>query len=239
MTPYKSMSKWVCDRIGTQEHLTHGHFPPLQSMVCYDCRHLRAPLCHDPVSRDAWHLEKPSSPHPVLAGLHASPLPRAENLGRACPLDPSPGDRLALSSRAEGGLLGYPFAGGMGGPGSPEHLAPTQGWHRVSRGGRQSQAQAGHTEPTGPKRTEKRASALVFRDSLCPVDCQLGRVSLASGLSSDPTEKPSSLSTGKCAVSCHGRALCPAHVGQTGHRRGRCRLWLPREFADGPEARCG
>src|SRR2546429_7024168 len=80
MTPYKSMLKWVCDRMGAQAHRTHGDFPPLQSMVCYDCRHLLALLCHDPVSRNARHLEKPSSPPPLLAGLHASPLPRAENL---------------------------------------------------------------------------------------------------------------------------------------------------------------
>src|SRR5215468_1863595 len=123
MTPYKSMSKWVCDRIEAQEHLTHGHFPPLQSMVCDDCHHLRAPLCHDPVSRDARHLEKPSSPHPVLAGLHASPLPRAENLGRACPLDAGLDHGLALAPRAEGGLLEYPSAGGVVGAGSLQHLA--------------------------------------------------------------------------------------------------------------------
>ena len=80
MTPYKSMLKWVCDRMGAQAPRTPGDFPPLQSMVCYDCRHLLALLCHDPVSRNARHLEKPSSPPPLLAGLHASPLPRAENL---------------------------------------------------------------------------------------------------------------------------------------------------------------
>ena len=108
MTPYKSMSKWVCDRIEAQEPHTHGYFPPLQSMVCDDCHHLRAPLCHDPVSRDARHLEKPSSPHPVLAGLPASPLPRAENLGRTCPLDSGLDHGLALAPRAEGGLLEYP-----------------------------------------------------------------------------------------------------------------------------------
>src|SRR5262249_31429417 len=87
MTPYKSILKWVCDRIGAQAHRMHGYFSPLQSMVCYDCHHLLAPLYHDPVSRAARHLEKPASPPPLLAGLHASPVSRAENLGRACPLD--------------------------------------------------------------------------------------------------------------------------------------------------------
>src|SRR2546425_11191553 len=105
MTPYKSMSKGMCDRIGSQECLTYGHLHPLPGMACYGRGHLLAPFCHHPVSRDARHLEKPPSPHTVLADFHASPLPRAENLGRACPLDPNPGDRLALSSRAEGGLL--------------------------------------------------------------------------------------------------------------------------------------
>jgi hypothetical protein len=87
MTPYKSMSKRGCDRIGPQQCPTHGHPHPLHSAVCYDHGHLFAPFCHDPVSRDARHLEKPSSPHPVLAGVHASPLSRAENLGRTRPLD--------------------------------------------------------------------------------------------------------------------------------------------------------
>src|SRR4029450_456991 len=143
MTPHKSMSKWVCDRIGAQEHLTHGHFPSLQSMVCYDCRHLRAPLCHNPVSRDAGHLEKPSSPPPVLARLHASPVPRAENLGRACPLDAGLAHGLALAPRAEGGLLEYPSAGGVVGAGSLQHLATAQGRNALARGGWQCETQAG------------------------------------------------------------------------------------------------
>src|SRR2546428_13776412 len=91
MTPYKSMSKGTWDRIGPQECPTHGHSHPLHGAVCYDHGHLFAPFGHAPVSRDARHLEKPSSPHPVLAGVHASPVPRAENLGRTRPLDASPG----------------------------------------------------------------------------------------------------------------------------------------------------
>ena len=165
-------------------------------------------------------------------------LPRAENLGRAGPLDPGPGDRLALSSRAEGGLLGYPSAGGMVGPGSPEHLAPAQGWHLYLVGDGSHKPEAGPTEPAGPKRTEKRTSALVFRDSLCPVDCQLGRVSLARGVSSDPTEKPSSLSTGKCPVSCHGERFVPPTWAKRIIVEGDAAYGSQDEYADGPEARC-
>src|ERR671934_1403866 len=116
MTPYKSMSKWVCDRMGTQEYHTHGYFPPLQSMVCYDCHYLCALLCHAPVSRDARHLEKPPSPPPLLAGLHASPVSRAENLGRACPLDAGLDHGLALAPRPQSGLLESPSAGRVVGP---------------------------------------------------------------------------------------------------------------------------
>src|SRR5574341_148306 len=134
MTPYKSMSKRGCDRIGPQQCPTHGHSHPLHSVVCYDHDHLFAPFCHDPVSRDARHLEKPSSPHPVLAGVHASPVSRAENLGRTRPLDASPGHGLALSPSAQGELLECPCAGGVVGPGSPQHLATAQGWHPLSRG---------------------------------------------------------------------------------------------------------
>src|SRR5712692_642212 len=58
MTPYKSMSKRGCDRIGPQECPTPGHLHPLHGAVCYDHGHLFAPVCHDPVSRDARYLEK-------------------------------------------------------------------------------------------------------------------------------------------------------------------------------------
>ena len=58
----------------------HGHFHPLQGAVCYDHGHLFAPVCHAPVSWDSRRLEKPSSPPPLLVGLHASPLSRAEDL---------------------------------------------------------------------------------------------------------------------------------------------------------------
>src|SRR5438445_8674418 len=127
MTPYKSMSKRGCARIGPQACPTHGHSHPLHSVVCDDHGHLFAPVCHHPVSRDARYLEKPASPHPVLAGVYASPVPRAENLGRTRPLDTSPDHGLALSSSAQGELLEYPCAGGMVGPGGPEHLATAQG----------------------------------------------------------------------------------------------------------------
>src|SRR5918911_2639178 len=142
MMPYKSTSKWGCDRLGAQVHRPHGYFPPLQSMVCYDCRHVRAPLWHDPVSRDARHLEKSSSPPPVLAGLHASPVSRAENLGRAGPLDAGLAHGLALAPRPQGGLLEYPSAGRVVGPGSLPHLATPQGWHPVSWGGWECETQA-------------------------------------------------------------------------------------------------
>src|SRR5947208_3915700 len=113
------MSTGACARIGPQECLTSGPFHPLHGMACYGRGHLLAPVCHHTISRDARYLEKPPSPHPVLAGLHASPVPRAENLGRTRPLDASPGQGVALSPSAEGQLLACPSAGGMVGPGSP------------------------------------------------------------------------------------------------------------------------
>src|SRR5438874_12036918 len=120
MTPYKSMLKGTCARIGPQECPTYGHSHPLHGAVGYDHDYLFTPFCHAPVSRDARHLEKPSSLHPVLAGLYAGPVPRTENLGRTCPLDSGSGDRLAFPSPAAGELLEYSSAGGMVGPGGPE-----------------------------------------------------------------------------------------------------------------------
>jgi len=83
MTPYKSMSKEVCDNIGPQVSLVQGYSHPLHGAVCYDFHHLFAPVCHDALSRNAWHLERSSPAYPVLAGVYASPLPGTENLGRA------------------------------------------------------------------------------------------------------------------------------------------------------------
>src|SRR5437867_6329987 len=75
VTPCKSMSTGACARIGSQECLTSGPFHPLHGIACYGHGHLLAPVCHHTISRDARYLEKPPSPHPVLAGLHASPVP--------------------------------------------------------------------------------------------------------------------------------------------------------------------
>src|SRR5215831_11943687 len=81
--------------------------------ACYGHGHLFAPVRHAPVSRYARYVERSSSSHPVLVGFRASAVPRAENLGRAGPLDAGLDHRLALSPRAQRGLLEYPSAGGV------------------------------------------------------------------------------------------------------------------------------
>src|SRR5262245_49950967 len=63
LTPYKSILKEACDRIGPQECPTHGRLHPLPGAVYYDHSHLLAPVRHGPVPWDARHLEKPASPH--------------------------------------------------------------------------------------------------------------------------------------------------------------------------------
>src|SRR5207244_2938989 len=57
-----------------------------------------APFRHASASRYAWHLEKSPPPHPVLARVHASPFPGAENLGRTRPLDTACDHGVALSA---------------------------------------------------------------------------------------------------------------------------------------------
>src|SRR5919112_3821512 len=91
---------------------------PLLWRCLYGYDHLFAPIRYDPVSRHAWHVEKSPPPRTLLARGHAGPVPRAENPGRPCPLDPHFDDGLALSARAQSGLLGCPSAGGMVGTGS-------------------------------------------------------------------------------------------------------------------------
>src|SRR5262245_27056446 len=149
------MWKRACDRIGPQECPTPGHLHPLPKAVGYDPGHLFAPFCHDLVSRHARHLEKPTSLHPVLAGLHASPVPRAENLGRTRSLDTSPSHGVALSPCAQGDLLGRPSADGVVGGGSLADLAPAQGWDAFSRRIWQCETQAGDAESPDAKRAEK------------------------------------------------------------------------------------
>src|SRR5215831_4648290 len=200
LTSYKSMLKGACDRIGPQECPTHSRLHPLPSAVYYDHSHLLAPVRHGPVSWDARHLEKPASPHPMLAGVHASPLSRAENPGRAGPLDTGLDHGLALSPRAQGHLLEYPSAGDMVGRRSPAYLTPTQGRDALSRGRWQCETQARAAASGSPKGTQKRASAVVFWRARCPVDCHVGRLSLPRGLSPDSAQDSSRVPHGKRVV---------------------------------------
>src|ERR1041384_441444 len=118
--------------MATQECLLLCHLPLLYGVVCYGYGYLFAPVRHPPGSWYARHLEKPSSPHLVLAGLHAGPLPRAQNFGRTGSLDFCPGHRVALSPLAQGELLACASTGGVVGPGSAQYLAAARGWAHPS-----------------------------------------------------------------------------------------------------------
>src|SRR5438093_5994065 len=112
-------------------------------MVGYDCDYLFAPVRHSPFSWYARCLETSSSSCALLAYCHASAVSRAENLGRARPLDAGLDHRLALTPRAQGGLLGYPSAGNVVGRGSPADLATAKGRDTLSRRGWECETQAG------------------------------------------------------------------------------------------------
>jgi hypothetical protein len=116
------------------------------ALPAYGHGHLFAAVRHDPISWDARHLEKPPSPRAGLARLYASAVSRTENVGRTGPLEPGGVHGGAFPPRAEG---------------RPDP-APAQGWDALSRGRWQWETQAGDTESLGPKRAEKRASAVVF-----------------------------------------------------------------------------
>ena len=88
-----------------------------------DHRDLFARFRDIPVSWYAWGLEESPPPASVLAYCDASPLSRAQNVGRIRPLDTSGGDIVALATLAQGDLLGCPWAGGMVGAPSSQHLA--------------------------------------------------------------------------------------------------------------------
>ena len=59
----------------------------------------------------------------------------------------------------------------------------------------------GDEKSLGPKGTQKRASAVVFRHPLCPADCHVGGLSPPRGLSPDPSENPSGVPYRKRVVS--------------------------------------
>src|SRR6266567_4296904 len=72
---------------------------PFYGAASYGHGHLFAPVRHDPVSRDAWQVEKSPPPRALLARGHAGPFPRAANLGRPRPLAPRRDHGGALSAR--------------------------------------------------------------------------------------------------------------------------------------------
>src|SRR5215467_3518271 len=115
---------WQHERMTSQTQRISGALYCFHGAASHGPNYLFAPVRHCPLSWDARHVEKSPSPHALLARGHASPVPRAENLGRACPLDAGLDHRLALAPRAQGDLLGCPSAGGMVGRGSAADLAP-------------------------------------------------------------------------------------------------------------------
>ena len=164
--------------------------------------HVLASFCDDSVAWHARPMERASPFRALLAHRHASPLPRAENLGGVGPLDAGLAHGLALSPRAQGDLLEWPSAGGKVGAGSLHHLATSQGRNAVSRGGRQCETQAGAPESPDSKRAEKRASAVVCWHPLAPIDCHVGRVSPPCGLSCDSAQNRSGVPDGRVPLHC-------------------------------------
>src|SRR5262245_8128627 len=159
--------------------------------ACYGYGHLFAPVRHDPVSRDARHLEKSAPPRSVLAGLHASPVPRAQNLGRTRPLDTGLDHGLALAPRPQGGLLEYPSTARVVGSGRLQYLATAQGRQTLSWRGWECETHARHPETHGPKGADKRASAVVLGGAVCAGARHVGWRSLPRSLSPDSTQIPS------------------------------------------------
>ena len=74
--------KGVMGYNGNQECLRPCPPHPLHGAACYGHGHLFALVRHDPVPRDARHVEKSPPPCTLLARCHAGPFPRADNLGR-------------------------------------------------------------------------------------------------------------------------------------------------------------
>jgi len=194
------MSQWICDSIGAQERLTQGHSYPLQDMVGADGAYRFAPVRHAPFAWDARCLATSSSAWALGASCQASAVARAENLGRARPLDAGIDHRLALAPRAQGGLGGYPSAGTVVGRGSPAALATAQGRDACSRGGWACDTPAGDAPSLGAPGPHKRAAAVGCRQPLCPVDCPGGGLAPPRGLAPAPRANPSGVPDSKRVV---------------------------------------
>lgn len=122
ITLSKSEQKRQCARMTTRIHRIPGSPHAVHGAAGYGQSHLFAPVRYHPLSWDARPVEKSPPPQAVLARGHASPLPRAKDIGRTRPLDPGPDDGVALA----------PPAGGVVEPRSPEHVATAQRWCHLS-----------------------------------------------------------------------------------------------------------
>ena len=123
MTPYKSMSKGACDRIGPQQCPTYGHLTPFARRGLLWSR---SPMC--PFLSRSCFAGCPASGKAVIASScvgwsSCKPFIQGGKPWKNSPAGPRPITVVAFSPPAEGELLECPSAGGMVGPGSPQHLA--------------------------------------------------------------------------------------------------------------------
>src|SRR5262249_13392040 len=94
-----------------------------------DGLHLPPWFCDDGVSWHAHRVAWAPSPHPLLAGLHASHAPGAKNLGRDGQVDACRHHRVALWASAQSDLLACASAHQLVGAGSRGDLASASQWH--------------------------------------------------------------------------------------------------------------
>jgi hypothetical protein len=97
-----------------------------------DSLHLPSWVCNFNVSRHAHRVAWSPSPHPLLAGFHASCAPGATHFGRDGPLDPSDDDGVALWAPPQSGLLERASACPLVGARYRGYLAATPQWRPVS-----------------------------------------------------------------------------------------------------------
>src|SRR5881397_3856422 len=123
-----------------------------------DRLHLSAWLCDHGLSRYAHGVARAPSSDILLAPLHASRAPRAQDLGRDGPVDASHHHRVALWTRAQSRLLARASPRELVGAGSHGYLAPANGIlylfgdgsHADKRGTKNPVAQKGRTNKHQP-----------------------------------------------------------------------------------------
>ena len=134
-------------------------------------------VCSDAVSGDARSVEESSSVGVVLVDFNAGGVSWTQDAEGVVSMESVVDHGVAISSGAESGLLEPSGCAGLVCPRGDEGLACSRRRCGVRVWGREREREAREEESGGSERSQEQMASLVFRDSVCAYDGQLGCVS--------------------------------------------------------------